>query len=55
MQAPPPWRESHLARAAAVAGKGYPPAQARVKKRQREAGQKHKVRIICLQQKSKNK
>lgn len=35
--------------------KGYPPAQARVKEGKREAGQKHKIRIICLQQNNKNK
>lgn len=28
--------------------KGYPPAQARVKKRQGKACQKHKIRVICL-------
>lgn len=35
--------------------KGYPPAQARVKKRQGEAGHKLKIRVISLQQKSKKK
>jgi hypothetical protein len=38
----------------ATIGKGYPPAQARVKEREREAGQKDKIRIIRLQQNSKN-
>lgn len=46
------WREP--AQHAAAVGKGYPPAQARVKERERQAGQKNKIRVIRLQQNSKN-
>lgn len=38
---------------AAAVRKGYPPAQARVKERERQAGQKNKIRVIRLQQNSK--
>lgn len=46
------WREP--AQHAVAVGKGYPPAQARVKERERQAGQKNKIRVIRLQQNSKN-